>query len=68
MENLKINLELTVAHVNAVLKYLAKGAYEEVTEVIASIHSQAKPQVESAQANSAPLSDPETPAEPPIAA
>lgn len=50
MDNIKINLELSVAHVNMILKHLAKGAYEEVSDVIAAIHSQGKPQVESAQA------------------
>jgi hypothetical protein len=48
MDNLELELKLTVAHVNAILKHLAKGAYEEVSEVIAALHSQAKPQVEAA--------------------
>ena len=34
MDNLELELKLTVAHVNAILKHLAKGAYEEVSEVI----------------------------------
>jgi len=50
MDNIKINLELTVAHVNAILKHLAKGAYEEVVDLVALLHSQAKPQVEAASA------------------
>jgi len=48
MDNLELELKLTVAHVNAILKHLAKGAYEEVSEVIVALHSQAKPQVEAA--------------------
>ena len=48
MDNLEVELKLTLAHVNAILKHLAKGAYEEVSEVIAMLHSQAKPQVEAA--------------------
>ena len=48
MDKLELELKLTVAHVNAILKHLAKGAYEEVSEVIAALHSQAKPQVEAA--------------------
>lgn len=48
MDNLEIELKLTVAHVNAILKHLAAGAYAEVADVIALLHSQAKPQVEAA--------------------
>ena len=48
MDNIELELKLTVAHVNAILKHLAKGAYEEVSEVIVALHSQAKPQVEAA--------------------
>lgn len=62
MDNIKINLELNVAHVNAILKHLAKGAFEEVSDVIALLHSQAKPQVEAAQA-AAPAAEPVTPQE-----
>ena len=48
MDNLELELKLTVAHVNAILKHIAKGAYEDVSEVIVALHSQAKPQVEAA--------------------
>jgi hypothetical protein len=48
MENLELELKLTVTHVNAILKHLAKGAYEEVADVINALHLQAKPQVEAA--------------------
>jgi hypothetical protein len=50
MDNIEIELKLTVAHVNAILKHLAKGAYEEVADLVALLHSQAKPQVETATA------------------
>jgi hypothetical protein len=63
MENLELDLKLTVAHVNAILKHLANGAYAEVVDIIAVLHKQAKPQVEAAA--SAPVIDvpSETPAE-----
>lgn len=48
MDNIEIELKLTVAHVNAILKHLASGAYAEVADVIALLHAQAKPQVEAA--------------------
>jgi len=48
MDNLELDLKLTVAHINTVLKHLAAGAYSEVADVIALLHSQAKPQVEAA--------------------
>ena len=50
MDNLELELKLTVAHVNAILKHLARGAYEEVADLVALLHSQAKPQVEAAAA------------------
>ena len=50
MDNIELELKLTVAHVNAILKHLAKGAYEEVADLVALLHSQAKPQVEAATA------------------
>ncbi len=56
MDNIELELKLTVAHVNAILRHLAKGAYEEVADLVALLHSQAKPQVEAATA--------EKPAEP----
>ncbi len=48
MDNIEVELKLTVAHVNAILRHLAKGAYEEVVDIVALLHSQAKPQVEAA--------------------
>lgn len=48
MENLELDLKLTVAHVNTLLKHLANGVYSEVSEVIQMLHTQAKPQIESA--------------------
>ena len=44
MENLELELKLTVAHVNMVLKHLAKGAYEEVSDLIQLLHGQSAPQ------------------------
>jgi len=61
MDNIKVNLELTVAHINAILKHLAKGAYEEVAELIGMLHSQAKPQVDAA--TQPPADEPEKAAE-----
>lgn len=46
MDNLELELKLTVAHVNTLLKHLANGVYAEVAELIALLHTQAKPQVE----------------------
>jgi len=48
MENIELELKLTVAHVNAILKHLGAGAYAEVAEVINLLHGQAKPQIEAA--------------------
>lgn len=45
MDNLEIQLKLTVAQVNAVLANLAKGAYADVADLIANIREQALPQV-----------------------
>jgi hypothetical protein len=53
MDNLELELKLTVAHINMILKHLAKGAYEEVSELIAVLHMQAKPQVEASVAPAA---------------
>ena len=53
MENLELELKLTVAHVNTVLKYLGP-VYAEVGDLIQLLHGQAKPQIETA-ANSAPI-------------
>lgn len=46
MENLELDLKLSVAQINIVLKYLGAGAYAEVAELIAAIHEQSKPQLE----------------------
>jgi len=48
MENLELDLKLTVAHVNTVLKHLGAGVYAEVADLINLLHGQAKPQVEAA--------------------
>ena len=54
MENLELEIKLTVAHVNTVLKHLGAGAYAEVADLIQLLHGQAKPQIESA-ASPAPV-------------
>jgi len=51
MENLELDLKLTVAHVNTVLKHLGAGVYAEVADLITLLHGQAKPQVEAAAAS-----------------
>jgi len=48
MENIELELKLTVAHVNTVLKHLGAGVYAEVADLIQLLHGQAKPQIESA--------------------
>lgn len=48
MENLELDLKLTVAHVNTLLKHLGAGVYAEVSDLINLLHGQAKPQIESA--------------------
>lgn len=48
MENLELDLKLTVAHVNTILKHLGAGVYAEVSEIIQLLHGQAKPQLETA--------------------
>lgn len=61
MENLELDLKLTVAHVNTVLKHLGAGVYAEVADLINLLHGQAKPQIESAAvASAAPEAAPET--------
>ena len=60
MENLELELKLTVAHVNTILKHLGSGVYAEVAELVNLLHGQAKPQIESAAAPApAPTSEPE---------
>ena len=46
MDNLELDLKLTVAHVNTVLKHLGAGVYAEVADLISLLHGQAKPQIE----------------------
>jgi hypothetical protein len=48
MENLELELKLTVAHVNTLLKHLGSGIYSEVAEVIQLLHGQAQPQIQAA--------------------
>jgi len=55
MENLELELKLTVAHVNTVLKHLGAGVYAEVADLIQILHGQAKPQIESAAVAPAPV-------------
>jgi hypothetical protein len=56
MDNLELELKLTVAHVNTVLKHLGAGVYAEVAEIIQLLHGQAQPQVQAAAA-SVPATD-----------
>lgn len=63
MDNLELDLKLTVAHVNTVLKHLGAGVYAEVVDLITLLHGQAKPQIESATvAPAAPETASEAPA------
>lgn len=48
MENLEINVKLSVAQINTILKYLGAGTYAEVADLITSLHAQARPQLEQA--------------------
>ena len=45
MDNTIVNLSLTVAQVNTILKYLGGGSYIEVVDIINEIRSQAVPQI-----------------------
>jgi len=68
MENLELELKLTVAHVNTVLQHLAKGVYSEVADLIQLLHGQSAPQVQAATiapAISAPEAAPEVASETP---
>jgi hypothetical protein len=66
MENLELELKLTVAHVNTMLKHLGNGVYTEVADLINLLHGQAKPQIESAVVAPATTVAPEaTPEAPP---
>lgn len=46
MENMNINLTLTVAQLNTILKYLGNGVFAEVESAIAAIREQAIPQLQ----------------------
>lgn len=59
MNDLELELKLTVAHVNTILAHLAKGAYADVVDLINHLHAQAKPQVEASSQASAPVAPPE---------
>jgi hypothetical protein len=61
MENLELELKLTVAHVNTLLKHLGQGVYSEVAEVIQMLHGQAKPQIEAAAVPAPEAAPVETP-------
>jgi len=45
MDNTIVNLNLTVAQVNTILKYLGNGSYLEVVDIINEIRLQAVPQI-----------------------
>lgn len=45
METTEVNLRLTVAQINTILKYLGSGSYLEVVDIINEIRSQAVPQI-----------------------
>jgi len=49
LEKIEVEVKLTVAHVNTILSHLAKGAYNEVADLIAHLRGQVVPQVASAQ-------------------
>ena len=49
MDNLPIDLKLTVAQINVILNSLARGAYIEVQPIVDEIRAQAAPQLANAQ-------------------
>lgn len=51
MENLELEVKLTVAQINVILKHLGAGAYAEVADLVTSLHAQARPQLEQANLN-----------------
>jgi len=53
MENLVLELKLTVAQVNIILGHLGRGSYVEVQPVVDEIRNQAAPQLSIAQQQSA---------------
>ena len=44
-----INLKLELEELNTILKHLGNGIYTEVGQIIAKLHGQALPQVETAK-------------------
>jgi hypothetical protein len=56
MNKLEVELKLTVEKIDMILAHLAKGAYQEVADLIAHIRGQALPQVQAA--NTAPAAEP----------
>lgn len=46
MDQVNITLNLTVAQINVILKYMGAGAFAEVENVINSIREQAAPQLQ----------------------
>lgn len=55
MDNVVIDLKLTVAQINVILNALARGAYIEVQPIVDEIRAQAAPQLASAPMQ--PVSD-----------
>ena len=51
MDRFNITLNLTVAQINVILKYLGGGAFAEVENVVNAIRVQATPQLSEAQGN-----------------
>lgn len=62
MENLELDLRLTVSHVNTLLKHLGNGIYSEVAEVIQLLHGQAQPQIQAASIATPPTDSVPAPA------
>ena len=52
MDNLILDLKLTVAQVNIILSHLGRGSYIEVQPVVDEIRNQATPQLANAQQQS----------------
>mgnify|MGYP006266555829 CR=1 FL=1 len=48
MNGLVVKLELTVEHINTILKHLGAGAYAEVADIIGLLHGQATNQIQAA--------------------
>lgn len=57
MDNTEVNLRLTVAQVNMILKHLGNGSYVDVVDIINEIRLQAVPQI--AQEAAPPMPVPE---------